>query len=103
MELETLNRKQAADNEINWVTATFMALFHVGAIAALFFFTWKALFVAMFLWWVSGSLGITDHSGDVGEGSISIVGIENISFVTAPGPVGADEFVDGIPSLLVFV
>ena len=32
--------------------------FHVGAVAALFFFTWKALFVAMFLWWVSGSLGI---------------------------------------------
>jgi fatty-acid desaturase len=58
MELETLNRKPAADNEINWVTATFMALFHVGAIAALFFFTWKALFVAMFVWWVSGSLGI---------------------------------------------
>jgi len=58
MELETLNRKPAADNEINWVTATFMALFHVGAIASLFFFTWKALFVAMFLWWVSGSLGI---------------------------------------------
>ena len=35
-----------------------MALFHVGAIAALFFFTWKALFVAIFLWWVAGSLGI---------------------------------------------
>jgi len=35
-----------------------MSLFHIGAIAALFFFTWKALFVAMFLWWVSGSLGI---------------------------------------------
>ena len=35
-----------------------MALFHVGAVAALFFFTWKAFFVAMFLWWVSGSLGI---------------------------------------------
>ena len=30
----------------------------MGAVAALFFFTWKALFVAMFLWWVSGSLGI---------------------------------------------
>src|SRR5256886_17459601 len=58
MELETLNRKPAADNEINWVTATFMALFHVGAVVALFFFTWKALFVSMFLWWVSGSLGI---------------------------------------------
>ncbi|MGD0509429.1 MAG: acyl-CoA desaturase, partial [Terriglobales bacterium] len=35
-----------------------MALFHVGAIAALFFFTWPAFFVAIFLWWVSGSLGI---------------------------------------------
>jgi sn-1 stearoyl-lipid 9-desaturase len=58
MELEALNRKAAADNEINWVTASFMALFHVGAIAALFFFTWKAFLVACLLWWVSGSLGI---------------------------------------------
>ena len=58
MELEALNRRAAADGEINWVTATFMMLFHVGAIVALFFFTWKALFVACFLWWVSGSLGI---------------------------------------------
>src|ERR1700758_3031653 len=58
MQLESLEKRQAANGEINWVTAIFMALFHVGAIAALFFFTWKALFVAMFLWWVSGSLGI---------------------------------------------
>ncbi|HYA25948.1 MAG TPA: acyl-CoA desaturase, partial [Terriglobales bacterium] len=58
MQLEALNRKAAADNEINWVTTGFMALFHAGAIAALFFFTWKAFFVACFLWWVSGSLGI---------------------------------------------
>src|SRR5277367_1863308 len=61
MELEALHREPAADNEINWVTATFMGLFHVGAIAALFFFTWKALFVSIFLWWVSGSLGIGYH------------------------------------------
>ena len=46
MELEALNRKAAADNELNWVTATFMALFHLGAVAALFFFTWRAFFVA---------------------------------------------------------
>jgi sn-1 stearoyl-lipid 9-desaturase len=58
MQLESLEKRQAARNEINWVTAIFMTAFHVGAIAALFFFTWKALFVAMFLWWVSGSLGI---------------------------------------------
>ena len=58
MELQTLNRKAAADDQINWITATFMILFHIGAVVALFFFTWKALFLAMFLWWVSGSLGI---------------------------------------------
>src|SRR5437879_10165989 len=53
-----LGREHASEDGINWGTATAMALFHVGAIAALFFVTWKALFVAMFLWWVSGSLGI---------------------------------------------
>src|ERR1700680_4015762 len=58
MDLEVLDRKAAADDEVNWVTAIFMGLFHVGAIAALFFLTWKALLVSMFLWWVSGSLGI---------------------------------------------
>ncbi|HKS72635.1 MAG TPA: fatty acid desaturase [Terriglobales bacterium] len=58
MQLEELTRKPAADNEINWITASFMILFHVGAIAALFFFSWKALFTLFFLWWVAGSLGI---------------------------------------------
>jgi fatty-acid desaturase len=58
MQLQALERKPAADNQINWVTATFMALFHLGAIAALFFFAWKALAVAAFLWLVSGSWGI---------------------------------------------
>jgi fatty-acid desaturase len=58
MELQDLEKRQAEKNEVNWITAIFMALFHVGAVAALFFFTWKALFVAMVLWWISGSLGI---------------------------------------------
>ena len=58
IDLQVLDRKAAADDEINWVTAIFMGLFHVGAIAALFFFTWKAFLLSMFLWWVSGSLGI---------------------------------------------
>ena len=59
MELEALHREPAADNEINWVTATFMGLFHVGAIAALFFFTWKALLLgSMFLSrWAFGKPG----------------------------------------------
>ncbi len=35
-----------------------MFAFHVGAVAALFFFTWKALALAFVLWWIAGSLGI---------------------------------------------
>ncbi len=57
MQIE-LGKKAAGENEINWVTAIFMFLFHVGALAALFFFSWKALFLALFLYWVSGSMGI---------------------------------------------
>ena len=43
---------------INWDTAVFIALFHVGAVAALFVFNWKAVLVAILLWWVAGSLGV---------------------------------------------
>jgi sn-1 stearoyl-lipid 9-desaturase len=58
MDIEYLERKAAREGEINWVTTIFMTLFHIGAVAALFFFTWKALFVAVFLYWVGCSLGI---------------------------------------------
>ncbi|HEX8815580.1 MAG TPA: fatty acid desaturase [Terriglobales bacterium] len=58
MELEALYRKPAADKEVNWITSSFMVMFHLGAIAALFFFTWQALAVAILLWWVAGGLGI---------------------------------------------
>jgi fatty-acid desaturase len=44
--------------QFNWLIASFLALFHVGAIAALFFFTWNALFVAILLYWVSAIVGI---------------------------------------------
>jgi fatty-acid desaturase len=43
---------------LNWITVTFMVLFHAGAIAALFMISWKAVFISLALWWVSGSLGI---------------------------------------------
>ncbi len=49
---------RTAGKKINWVTATFMVLFHVGAVAALFFFSWKGLIAAVILFWASGSLGI---------------------------------------------
>ena len=43
---------------IGKLTTFFMVAFHIGAVAALFMFTWKAFFIALFLWWVAGSLGI---------------------------------------------
>jgi fatty-acid desaturase len=43
---------------VNWVTAIFMVLFHLGAVAALFFWSWKALIVAVILNWIAGGVGI---------------------------------------------
>ena len=43
---------------ISWNTTIFMILFHVGAIAALFMLSWRAIPVALVLWWISGSLGV---------------------------------------------
>ena len=44
--------------KINWTTAIAMVVFHVGAVAALFHFSWQALAAFVVLAWVSGSLGI---------------------------------------------
>ncbi len=43
---------------INWTSSTAFAIFHAGAIAALFYFSWGAFFTAIALYWVSLSLGI---------------------------------------------
>jgi stearoyl-CoA desaturase (delta-9 desaturase) len=43
---------------ISWNTTIFMILFHAGAIAALFMLSWRAIPVALVLWWISGSLGV---------------------------------------------
>jgi fatty-acid desaturase len=43
---------------LNLTIFFFLFLFHVGAIAALFTFSWKALLLALALWWVAESLGI---------------------------------------------
>jgi fatty-acid desaturase len=56
MRTEPMAIKQQAG--INWLTTTFMVLFHLGALGALFFWSWQALVVAVFLHWVAGSLGI---------------------------------------------
>ena len=54
----TVKRDKTFSQPVNWVTTFFMLAFHIGAIVALFFFSWKAVLMAVFLWWVAGSLGI---------------------------------------------
>lgn len=43
---------------VNWGITAFMVVLHLAAFAAAFFFTWKAFFLALVMWWVAGSLGI---------------------------------------------
>ena len=42
----------------NWDMVIFLGTAHVGAVAALFFWSWPSVITATFLYWVSGSLGI---------------------------------------------
>ena len=53
-----LRRDRTFTQPIVWLTTSFMVAFHIGAIAAVFFFSWKALLLALVLWWVAGSAGI---------------------------------------------
>ncbi|HYM09797.1 MAG TPA: acyl-CoA desaturase, partial [Bryobacterales bacterium] len=46
-------------DRLNWPTAVTLALFHLGAVAALFLFNWRAFAVAAFLYWVAVCLGIS--------------------------------------------
>ena len=58
LRFNTLRKSQPGKNKLNILIASFLGLFHVGAVAALFFFTWNAFFVALFLYWVTAILGI---------------------------------------------
>jgi fatty-acid desaturase len=56
--IRSFTRDRTFTQPISPVTTFFMLAFHAGAVAALFMFSWKALVVAVLLWWISGSLGI---------------------------------------------
>jgi stearoyl-CoA desaturase (delta-9 desaturase) len=43
---------------LNWDVISVFGLFHIGAAAALFMFSWQALITAIVLYWIAGSLGI---------------------------------------------
>ena len=55
--VRALNPSDQQD-KLNLVTTGFMVAIHLGAVAALFFLTWKSLIAAAVLWWIAGSLGI---------------------------------------------
>jgi fatty-acid desaturase len=45
--------------ELNWLTTIVLVLLHIGAVAALFVFNWRAFAVAVFLTWMCTGLGIS--------------------------------------------
>ena len=46
-------------NKLNWITATVLVLLHLGAVAALFMPSWRAVGVAFALYWVCTGWGIS--------------------------------------------
>jgi len=48
-----------ASRKFNWSSTVVFALFHVGAIAALFMFSWPVFFATVFLYWMATGLGIS--------------------------------------------
>src|SRR5690242_4886809 len=57
--LSTDARITPESHGMNWLTTVIMALFHVGALAALFVFSWRNLAVAVLLYCVATGLGIS--------------------------------------------
>src|SRR5215467_330457 len=43
----------------NWFTSIILTLFHIGAAAALFMFSWRAFIVTAVLYWLTVGLGIS--------------------------------------------
>ena len=50
--------REHQQGRINWITSIFMGLFHVGAIAALFFFSWKNLLAGVIMYSLAINVGI---------------------------------------------
>jgi fatty-acid desaturase len=48
----------AGKRRINWITSIALILFHLGAVAALFMFSWKAFIITAVLYWMAIGFGI---------------------------------------------
>jgi stearoyl-CoA desaturase (delta-9 desaturase) len=46
-------------NRMNWPTSLVLVLFHIGAIAALFMFSWRNLLISVALYWMTVGWGIS--------------------------------------------
>jgi hypothetical protein len=51
--------KVSKGQTLNWPVTTVMALFHFGALAAMFMFNWRLLAAGVFLYWLATGLGIS--------------------------------------------
>jgi fatty-acid desaturase len=47
------------ERRLNWFTIAVLIFLHTGALAALFFFSWKSFFVALALHWIAVGFGIS--------------------------------------------
>ncbi len=52
------NSEEMWSNGIDWPVVVWLGVVHIGALAAPFYFTWQGLVIAVFLCWVTGSLGV---------------------------------------------
>ncbi len=50
--------KDVPDLGLDWPIVAWIVIVHLGALAAPFFFTWKALAICAFLCWFTGSVGV---------------------------------------------
>jgi stearoyl-CoA desaturase (delta-9 desaturase) len=48
-----------SNKKINWPITVVLSVLHIGALAALFMFSWRVLAVSLFLYWVATGLGIS--------------------------------------------
>ena len=58
LEADSRSLVQSRSAPFNWLFGFWIAVFHIGAIAALFFFSWPALAAAAVLWVIGQNVGI---------------------------------------------
>ena len=56
--MEVSVRRKMFSKKGDWVVLGWIAFMHLGALAGFFTFTWPALGVTLFLWWLTGGIGI---------------------------------------------